>query len=115
MEHTCRKGGKPVGYMEGPAWASPGEIVKLADEQNWGRIALRWRCCDSYTVALAEFGDQAAELRDAQPVDAFENAWHKYPDALPPVGYPLVKAWPSTKVEPFGGRVAYRIAPHHGG
>lgn len=111
MKHACRKGGRQAGVFDGAAWCVPGEIVKLADEERWGRIALRHRCCDSYTVTLPEFGDDEAEVRDAQPESAFENAWDAYPVNLPPRGYPIPKSWPRTGNTAFGTGVT----PSRGG
>lgn len=103
-KHICRKGGKPVGALDGPTWTDPGEIVKLADEEHWGRIMLRWRCCDSYDVAVAAYGDQEAGVLRAQPVTALENAWDAYPSNLPPRGYPLPRTFPARGSTPFPGR-----------
>lgn len=91
MNHVCRKDGRKVGAMDGPEWARPGEIVKLADQENWGRVITRWRCCGSYDVRVAEFGEQEAGDLLALPVTAFESAWEAYPANMPPRGYPVPK------------------------
>lgn len=88
MKHVCRKGGKPIGPLDGPAWAAPGEVVKLADEENWGRVALLWRCCHTYEVRVEEVGEQEAGTRLLGP-DGLEDAWGGYPASLPPQGYPV--------------------------
>ncbi len=90
MGHTCRKGGKKITSLEGPAWALPGELVKLADQDNWGRVELRWRCCHTYDVRVEASGDQEAGLLALAP-EALENAYDAYPANLPPKGYPLPK------------------------
>jgi len=88
MKHTCRKGGKPITALEGPAWAAPGEIVKLADEENWGRVAVLYRCCHTYEVRVKAFGEQEAGTLVLGP-DGLENAWGNYPANMPPKGYPI--------------------------
>lgn len=87
MDHRCRKNGKPVGALDGPGWASPGEIVKLADQEHWGRVELRWRCCDSYDVRVEQFGEQEAGVltglseRDLEPV--YDRTEHAVPRGYP--------------------------------
>lgn len=104
QKHLCRKGGKPVGTMDGPAWMSPGEIVKLVDEDHWGRVVRRWRCCDSFDVVVAAYGDREAGTLAVQPVTAFENAWDAYPANLPPRGYPIPRPFPAKGSTQFPGR-----------
>lgn len=118
MEHTCRKSGQPLSrdeYQHSPAWASPGEIVKLMDEQRWGRIAIVWRCCATYDVMAVTQDDEPEVALLHLPLSGLENAWTPYPANLPPKGYPIPRVWPLKGTVGFGGRVAYRIAPNHGG
>jgi hypothetical protein len=91
MKHVCRKDGRAVGPLDGPAWLAPGEIVKIADEENWGRVVIRWQCCDSYDVRVSAFGEQEAGDLTVRPATAFENAWDAYPANMPPRGYPVPK------------------------
>lgn len=88
MEHTCRRDGQKVGTLDGPAWASPGEIVKLVDAEHWGRIQLRYLCCDTYEVRVEAFADQEAGTLSV-PLTALENAYGAYPANMPPRGYPV--------------------------
>lgn len=87
MKHVCRQA-RPVTALEGPAWAMPGEIVKLVDEESWGRVEMMWRCCHTYDVRLEAFGEQEACVRSFPP-EALENAYDAYPANLPPKGYPV--------------------------
>lgn len=89
MEHRCRKNGRRVGALDGPGWASPGEIVKLVDQEHWGRVETRWRCCDSYDVRVEAFGDQEAGVLRSLPETVLENPDDAYPTNLPPRGYPV--------------------------
>ena len=41
MEHRCRKNGRRVGALDGPGWASPGEIVKLVDSPSLNDVRRR--------------------------------------------------------------------------
>ncbi len=102
LKHTCRKGGKQVGVLDGPAWAAPGGLVKLADEDRWGRVMLRYRCCDSYAVAFSATEDGPAETRDAMAERDLEDAFDAYPHNLPPKGYMIPRQWPGTGDRPFG-------------
>lgn len=88
MKHTCRRNGERIGVLDGPGWAAPGEIVKLADEDNWGRVTLLWRCCHTYEVRVEAFGEQEAGVRVLAP-EALEDAYSAYPANMPPRGYPL--------------------------
>lgn len=88
MKHTCRRNGKKITTLEGPAWAAPNEVVKLADSDNWGRVEMLWSCCHTYVVRVEEFGDQEAGLL-ALPPTALENVHDAYPSNLPPEGYPV--------------------------
>jgi hypothetical protein len=90
MKHSCRRGGQAIGALEGPAWAAPGEIVKLADSDDWGRVETLWRCCHTYDVRVAAFGDQEAGTLVLGP-EGLENAWDAYPANMPPKGYPVPK------------------------
>lgn len=88
MKHTCRRHGQAIGALDGPGWAAPGELVKLADSENWGRVEILWRCCHTYDVRVEAFGDQEAGLLTLPPA-ALENAYDAYPTNLPPRGYPV--------------------------
>jgi hypothetical protein len=107
MMHVCRKNGRRIGPGEGPEWARPGEMVKLADEDNWGLSVMHWLCCDSYDVRVSAFGEQEAGVMSSLPVSGLENAWEAYPANLPPKGYPVPK--------PVPARQAHRLPLKHGG
>lgn len=102
MKHTCRKGGQRVGTLDGPVWVSPGEIVRLVDEERWGRVKSRWMCCDSYDVMCAPDGKDDAAVYEAMALGSLEDPWTDYPNGLPPVGYRIPVNWPGTGDRPFG-------------
>lgn len=90
MKHRCRQA-RPITALEGPAWAMPGELVKLADAEHWGRVETMWRCCHTYDVRVEEHGDQEAGLLSLPP-EGLENAWDAYPANMPPRGYPVPRS-----------------------
>lgn len=86
--HVCRRGGRPARAMEGAAWAMPGEIVKLVDEDRWGRVEMMYRCCHVYDVRVEATEDQEGGIFTLPP-DGLENAYEAYPANMPPKGYPV--------------------------
>ena len=107
MDHICRKGGKPIGAREGLGWAAPGEVVKLADEDRWGRIETLWRCCHSYDVRVAPYGDDEGGLYILAP-EALEDAYDAYPANLPPGGDPIPVPYPGKGARSFPGAAGRR-------
>ena len=103
--HRCRTGGAKVSELgpDRPPWAAPGEIVRLTDQERWGRVALLFTCCGEREVRVEQFGDEdAATLRCW--LSDIESAFESYPANLPPRGYPIPKPWPAHGSKPFPGR-----------
>lgn len=47
--HKCDPNGSPLGALDGPAYAVPGEPVQL-DSGLFGRVRLVWHCCGALLV-----------------------------------------------------------------
>jgi hypothetical protein len=90
-DHVCVEGGKPQGAMEGLAWASPGEVVKVDGEARWGRVVLAWRCCGAVEV---HFAVNAAHGRSTETfsVDKLTNPYSDYPNNMWPAKYLVPRA-----------------------
>ena len=56
-EHACDTGGKPLGVLDGPAWAAPGKVVQLDGLELYGRVRLVWRCCGAVLVEMMAVPD----------------------------------------------------------
>lgn len=83
--HVCRPGGKPVGVLEGAAWAAPGKAVKVKGEDRWGRVELLWRCCGALAVKFIEPTEEELIFGEGD----LENPYARYPHKLWPQGYVL--------------------------
>lgn len=92
MEHVCLRPARPTGALgpDRPAWAEPGALTKVADEDRWGRVDLLWQCCGARDVAVARQGAEGIEVLHL-PVDALENPVGAH--ALPH-GVAVPAAWP---------------------
>jgi hypothetical protein len=89
MEHRCLKNGRPTGNYR-PSWAEPGEVVKIADEDRWGRVDLIWRCCGMRDVSVPAIGAEGIETLHLAE-DGLQNpvGEHKRPPR-----YPVPAVWP---------------------
>lgn len=82
-EHVCDQGGKPLGLLEGPGYALPGDAVRLPEADTYGRVRLIWRCCGAFLVECMDTPDNPrAEGTHTMRVRARELApvpwWARY-------------------------------------
>lgn len=86
--HTCRRDGKLLSdAMDWPAFARPGEVVKVADEDHWGRVIMLHGCCTTADVEFAGFGDREPGIAPMSP-DRLESVHRDTRNSIPR-GYPL--------------------------
>lgn len=93
MNHTCRADGAPVGVLDWPLYAAPGEIVRLAGQDRWGRVDILWRCCGVIDVTFCRDMFEAPEVLTLTLVDVI-GAYQDCPANLPPNGCRIPVGWP---------------------